>query len=111
MKSAIYTLAVIAAALTSTKAFAADHCEKYQQLPKRIEAIATVAAQLKYSMNDICNLERIADIYVTDKSQYDENGDVVELDWVTLHYNEYSCQYFIRKDNRQMFAKNCYNTF
>ena len=97
--------------LAASNSYAADHCEKYQHLPKRIEAISTVATQLKYSMNDLCNLERIADIYVDDTVKYDERGDEVEIDWVTLHYSEYSCQYFVRKDNRAIFAKNCYNTF
>lgn len=31
--------------------------------------------------------------------------------WVTLHYNEYSCQYFVRKIDQVVTRKTCYNTW
>lgn len=91
---------------------AGGFCAKYNENAEYTKAIEIVAAKLKYSTEELCTLGRLADIYVDTKNIYNAQIDEVERHiWVTLHYYEYSCQYFVRAKDGVTTAQNCYNTF
>ncbi len=97
--------------LTATQAFAATgFCAKYEKNAKYLDAIKVLAKNMQYGFEELCNLPRLADIYVTKRSFYNEQNELIPHVWVTLHYMEYSCQYFLRESDLVTTRKNCYNT-
>lgn len=92
-------------------ALPSDKCARYRQNPKFLPAIGLIARNMQYSLEDLCHLPHLADLYVTNRVFYNEQGEEEPHVWVTLHYNEYSCQYFIRDLDQVVTRKNCYNTW
>lgn len=91
---------------------ATGFCEKYSQNQEYTKALEIVAAKLQYTTEEMCSLPRLADIFVDTKNIYNAQIDEVERHiWVTLHYAEYSCQYFVRAKDGVTTAQNCYSTF
>lgn len=86
-------------------------CQRYANQPLFTRAIQTVATNMQYTPAQLCSLERILDIQVTHTNLVDENQNPIPHTWVTLHYNEYSCQYFVRDADQVTTKKNCYNTY
>lgn len=88
------------------------HCEKYSNQKNYIKAIQVVASYAKYSPVELCELSRLADIYVVDTNIYNpETRQDEDHIWVTLHYNAYSCQYFVRNSDFNITKKDCYDTW
>lgn len=88
-------------------------CDKYRNNALSTYAIKVVAANLKYGFEELCNHPRLADIYVDRRNlphPQDPMRSVPHV-WVTLHYFEYSCQYFMREADGVVTRKNCYNTW
>lgn len=88
-----------------------NKCARYTQNARYSEAIQIIAKAMQYSTEGLCNLPHLADVYVTDRTFYNEKNEAEPHIWVTLHYNEYSCQYFLREADKVVTRKNCYNTF
>lgn len=86
-------------------------CERYLNNPLEVAAIRTVAKNMQYAPETLCSLERILDIQIVHTNLLDENGRPIPHTWLTLHYNEYSCQYYVRDADKVVTKKNCYNTF
>lgn len=111
------TLATVAATLVSLVSMSSTalafgpHCEKYADKPLFVQAIKTVAHEMNYTPEELCSLERAGDIYVTHTSLTDERGDLIPHTWLTIHYYEYSCQYFMRDSDRVITKSNCYSGF
>jgi hypothetical protein len=87
-----------------------NKCARYENNGRYREAIQIVAKAMKYSEQELCHLPRLADVYVVDRVFYNERNEAEPHIWLTLHYNEYSCQYFLREADKIVTRKNCYNT-
>lgn len=104
--------ALVLSLFVTTSAFAHGHCGKYEENQAYMAAIRTVASRMQYKALELCALPTLADIYVSSTSLVDsETGEVIPHSWVTLHYNEYSCQYFVRNSDQSLTKSNCYNTW
>lgn len=91
---------------------ATGFCSRYADNAEYLRAIEIVAEKMMYTSTELCELGRLADIHVDTRGIYNADTDQVERHiWVTLHYNEYSCQYFVRAEDGVITRKNCYNTF
>lgn len=88
-----------------------DKCARYQGNSRYEEAIAIVAKAMKYSTQELCTLPRLADFFIEDRNFVNEKQEIEPHIWLTLHYNEYSCQYFLREADKVVTRKNCYNTW
>ena len=97
--------------MTSPALAYGKHCAKYADKPLYVQAIETVAQEMNYTPEQLCNLERAGDIYITHTSLTDEKGDLIPHTWLTVHYYEYSCQYFMRDSDRVITKSNCYSGF
>lgn len=104
-------LVIIALFFISSFAQAANHCERYQNNEAFMTAIATQAERMKYTLDELCHLPRLMDIYVVDTIIVNEKNEEIPHIWLTLHYSENSCQYFLRADDYSTTKKNCYNTW
>jgi hypothetical protein len=104
--------ALIAIIVSSQPAFAfGPLCQRYMNNQLDVDAIRTVARNLQYTTEQLCSPSRILDVQVTHTQLPDENQRPIPHTWLTLHYNEYSCQYFVRDSDKVVTKKNCYNTF
>lgn len=86
-------------------------CENYLTNPLNRAALQTVAQNLQYAPEQLCSLERILAIEVQHTNLIDEAQRAIPHTWVTLHYGEYSCQYFVRDADKVVTKKNCYSGF
>ena len=95
----------------SLGAQASNLCQKLETSPAFLQALNVVATNMQYSMDEICSSERILDLQIQHTSITNKEGQTQPHVWVTLHYNEYSCQYFVRDEDLLVTRKNCYNTW
>lgn len=102
----------LALSLFSFSAFAQGHgCARYEYKPVFTESLKTVANFLDFSYEELCSHPRVLDVHVTTTKIYNQKQEPIPHVWVTLHYNEYSCQYFVNETNFEVTKSNCYNTF
>lgn len=105
----LFALAVL---MFSASAFAQGNgCTRYSNNQVFMKAIETVAQEIGYSYEDMCSGSRVLDVHVTTKKIYNEQQEPIPHVWVSLHYNEYSCQYFVRESDFTITKGNCYNTW
>lgn len=92
---------------------AADVCADSIRHERDQVALKIVATAMKYEVEELCNHPRVMDIYFTDRIFYrpENNNEPEPHVWMTIHYNEYSCQYFVRDIDLVVTQKNCYNTW
>ncbi|MBX2996734.1 MAG: hypothetical protein KF681_18090 [Bdellovibrionaceae bacterium] len=110
MKALMLSFGLLFASFSATAA--TGFCEKYTPNATYIQALQVVAGNMQYGFDELCQLPRLADIYVTKRVFVDPpKNEPVPHVWVTLHYNEYSCQYFVREADMKVTRSNCYNTF
>ncbi len=89
-------------------------CAQYEKSQNRaayLTALSVVAKNLQYSQDQMCTLSTLADIHLAKKNFLNEQQEIESHVWVTLHYSEYSCQYFVREKDWVVTRKNCYNTW
>lgn len=99
------------ALLSVSSLHAADFCQKYDKHPLFINSVEVVAKNMKSSLEELCSNPSIYDIYVTSTDVVSVTGESIPHTWVTLHYAEHSCQYFVREVDLVVTKKNCYNTW
>jgi len=112
---------LLAAALTlclgMALPFAADavlpnHCAKFDSNPKVKELIRQLTVKLKYSEAEFCGSTRIMDIDNETRMVYHREDDRYHpYEFITLHYNEYSCEYQYSWDQSLWRDQGCYNTW
>ncbi|RYZ64064.1 MAG: hypothetical protein EOP05_22605 [Proteobacteria bacterium] len=103
---------LLAVLLSAPSAFAfGPLCERYMNNALEVAAIQTVSRNMQYTPETLCSLERILDVQIVHTNLLDENQRPIPHTWLTLHYNEYSCQYYVRDADKVVTKKNCYNTF
>lgn len=100
----------------SSNAFAwSGLCEKVAsnaKHPEYAQALTLLAKHMEYSEEQLCNHPRILDIYGDNKTLFNPETHKPEPHvWMTLHYSEYSCQYFFRQADWKLTQSNCYNTW
>lgn len=105
----LVTVGLSAPALAQT---VPGYCNKYTNNANYLRAISVVARNMRYTEAQLCTLPHLMDIYVTDRVFYRPPSNQPDPHvWVTLHYNEHSCQYFVRLADWRVSQANCYNTF
>jgi hypothetical protein len=103
--------------VASTQSFASEFsersCELYSKNEKYAKALDVVAEMVtNSSRSELCSLAHLLDVHVAEKNIFNKENEKTENHvWVTLHYNEYSCQYFVRDTDFVVTQKNCYNTW
>lgn len=106
-----FILMLVSAVLVGGPVLAsADVCSQWQREDYQ-SAIGAVAKQMSYSKTELCSLARLADIHVAKRSFLNADQMPEMHTWVTLHYSEESCQYFVRDSDQVITRSNCYNTF
>lgn len=105
-------LSVLFAPPAFASEFSAKSCERYMQNATYAQAIETLSENMRYSVEELCTLERLMDIHITNTNIFniEKQKDEPHV-WITLHYAEHSCQYFIKNEDQTTTKKNCYNTF
>lgn len=91
--------------------FSEASCEKYYANETFAKALNVVAANMKSTSQELCSLERLFDVYIVNHTVITPKGEEIPHVWLTLHYAEHSCQYFVRNADLVVTAKNCYNTW
>lgn len=104
-------LASLLVLFTMSAANAADFCNRYNKHPLFINSVGVVAKNMNYTLEQLCNLPALSDIYVEATQIPNLEGKSIPHTWVTLHYAEHSCQYFVREEDMVVTKKNCYNTW
>lgn len=108
MKSFLFSFLLLSqAALASDK----NLCTQYQHNLTYTQALETLASRLSYDFLQMCSLPHLLDIYITDTILLDPQQNPIPHTWVTLHYSEHSCQYFLKTDDLSVTKKDCYNTW
>ena len=105
---------VLALLLTlPASAIADDYCTSSVRHERDQVALEVVATAMKYTVEELCQHPRVMAIHFTDRIFYNpqNNNEPEPHVWMTVHYNEYSCQYFVRDLDLVVTRKNCYNTF
>ena len=88
-----------------------NFCAQYAAKPTYLTAISKLATEMNYTFEQLCSLSTLGDIQVVPTALRDENYQPVNHVWVTLHYETYSCQYFVRDADQIIIRENCYNTW
>lgn len=76
-----------------------------------LTALSVVAKNLQYTEDQMCTLPTLSDIHLAKRNFVNAQQEIESHVWVTLHYSEYSCQYFVRESDWVVTRKNCYNTW
>lgn len=108
MKAALLLAALLA---PSTSFALGGHCAPYAGNEKYTRALSTIAKAMAYAPEELCSLPRLSAIHVTGRIFHDEQGNPIPHVWITLHYGEYSCQYFVREADFVTTRKECYSTW
>lgn len=106
----------LALVLASSAAFAqnvpsGNKCEKYFGIPRYMQAIQVVAKNAKWSVEEMCTLERIWDVQAEDTQVVNKKGEVEPHVRVYLHRNEDSCHFMVRNADLVVTDKKCYSTY
>lgn len=102
-------------ALSSTAALASEFSEKscsnYEKNTNYTKALEVISSNMKSTKSELCSLPHLFDVHITDRMFFNLETQKDEPHvWVTLHYAEHSCQYFVRNADWVVTRKNCYNT-
>lgn len=112
MKLALVLFSLLATAAATAPAFASSgKCAQFAGRPAVLHALELLAEKMQLSQEELCNRPGLADIHATKKNILNEKMEVIPHHWITLHYGEYSCQYFFREADFVVTAQNCYNTW
>lgn len=102
----------LATLLITATASAHGYCERYEKNETYLNAIRTVAQRMQYKPLELCTLSTLSDIYIESTSLIDDQtAESQPHTWVTLHYSEYSCQYFVKNSDQSVTKSNCYGTW
>lgn len=86
-------------------------CAPYAHKPEAVRVFSLLAKKMALSEEEFCSRPGLAAIHFTTKNIVNEKLEVIPHYWATLHYGEYSCQYFVRQADFVATAQNCYNTW
>lgn len=98
----------------SSSALANPHCGRYLSDARKTEVLESLADELLYSYDELCSHARIQNIQMEQgEFYYDDTKEFEVHDIVTIHYNEYSCEYHhnVARKLWQSGLHRCYNTW
>lgn len=108
----ISLLLVVGANASAAGGGGVDYCARYMENSTTAFLMQSLAQKLMYSYEEFCNHPRIMDVYQEDKLVYKrETDEYQKYKFVTVHYNEYSCEYQYNLDEKRWAKQECYNTF
>lgn len=94
--------------LVSFGAFASP-CAQYENDIEKQKAITAVAKHMNYTVAELCDSNRIADIQVTGTHTYTRDGELIRQLKVSLHYPYYTCDYVINRQTFEYMSGRCYD--
>lgn len=90
----------------------AKYCQRYGQNEVSSKLMHDLAAKLMYSYEDFCASDRIMDVFQEDRLVYHREDDTYQkYKFITVHYDEYSCEYQYNLDYNYWGSQSCYNTW
>lgn len=98
----------------SANVYAEALCSKFKESVGDIALIEGLAYRLGYSYQELCQNNRILDIQKEERMIRPLNlKDVITVWVVSLHYAEYSCEYYYEKESESWLSdkSRCYNTW
>lgn len=98
--------------LAAQTMFAQNLCAQFPTNSHKEGLLKELSTRLNYSYEEFCSNNRILAIYdEVRKVYYAESDEYHDHLFITLHYNEYSCEYQYDLNDRQWRDQHCYNTF
>ena len=96
----------------SIRAYEVNHCAQFDADPEMSRLLYSLSEKLSYSYEELCSEPRIFDIFSERRQVYYlESDSYHEHMFITLHYNEYSCEYQFDMVMDQWADQHCYSTF
>lgn len=102
---------ILALLVSTSSAFAADLCTRYENNNRYFTAVKTVSQELGLELSNLCNNPKILDIEVQPSRVITRNGDVEPHVRVQFHYNYESCYYMVRDLDQKITSSRCYSGF
>ncbi len=103
---------VIALSFAYSASAARNHCFQFLGHEVHEPLVKELAYKLKYNVAEFCNSERIQDIFIEDRLVYHRSDDQYHpYKFITIHYNEYSCEYSYDLNGKRWGHQECYNTW
>lgn len=104
-------LLAVTAFLSANAAIAqTNFCTQHSSKSSYLNAISAVAIAMNYTYEELCSLSTLSDIQIEQTVLLNQENEYENHSWITLHYETYSCQYFVRDQDQFISRKNCYNT-
>lgn len=88
-----------------------DRCEKYHHNAHLMRAIERVALNAKWTLQEMCNLERIWDVQAERVIVINRQGEEIPHVRVQLHRSSDSCLYMVRDADLEVTSKRCFSTW
>ena len=95
--------------LISTSLSANDLCAKYENSPRYVKALTTVAEFQKLSLEDFCHHPLVLDIEVQPSRIINVKGEVIPHVRVEQHKNYGSCFYMVNELDYSISNAECYS--
>ena len=100
---------LFALSFLSITASAADLCTKYENKPRYMKAIETVAKYQQYTMEEFCSHPRVLDIEVQPSQVINNKGEVIPHMSVQQHFSYDSCLYMVNETDYSITRARCYS--
>lgn len=100
---------VLTAIFFSSAVSASQLCTRYENSPRYMKAIATVAAAQDYSVEEFCSLPRVWDLQVDPTRKINEKGEVIPHVRVQQHFESDSCLYLVDETTYEIVQTKCYS--
>jgi hypothetical protein len=105
-------LCFIALSAMSASAGPVNYCERYLSNQLNNFLMHSLAEKLGYTYEEFCVHPRILDVFQEDRRVYHKETDSwQDYRFVTIHYNEYSCEYRYNLNQSRWLGQHCYNTW
>ena len=86
-----------------------NHCLVYENNPRYLKAITTVAQTYNMSLNDICTSEKYLAIEAQPSRKYTREGEIIPHVRVQLHMYSSSCLYMVKDSDQSLTEVKCYS--
>lgn len=100
---------LLTAIFFSSAVSASNLCARYENSPRYMKAIETVATAQDYSVAEFCSLPRVWDLQVDPTRRINEKGEVIPHVRVQQHYESDSCLYLIDETTYDIVQTKCYS--
>ena len=101
--------ALMTLTLMASTATAANLCSKYENLPRYMKAIETVAIYQNYSLEEFCSLPKVWDVEAQPSRVINRDGEVIPHVRVQQHLEYSSCLFMVNETNYSITSHKCYS--